>query len=103
LPEAAQKAMVANREAVAIYTGHRMSDPGLAERLGTLELPTLVLWGESERVADPEYGRAFAASIPMARFRILAGAGHLLQLEKPTETGAAIWDCVGTDFNGGPS
>jgi len=101
LPEQAQKAMAANREALAIYTGHQMSDPGLAERLGTLEIPALVLWGESDRVAEPEYGRAYAASIPKARFQILAGAGHLPQIEKPTETAEAIWDSdAGGNHNG---
>jgi pimeloyl-ACP methyl ester carboxylesterase len=48
LPEQAQQAMAANREALTIYTGHQMSDPGLAERLGTLEIPTLVLWGGNQ-------------------------------------------------------
>ncbi len=98
LPEQAQKAMAANREALATYTGHQMSDPGLAEKLGTLEVPTLVLWGESDKVAEPDYGRAYAASIPMARFEILSGAGHLPQVEKSAETMAAIWDCADTDF-----
>ena len=98
LPEQAQSAMAANRAALAIYTGHRMSDPGLAERLRTLEIPTLILWGESDKVAEPEYGRAYAASIPLARFQIISGAGHLPQVEKSAETVAAIWHCADTDF-----
>ena len=35
-----------------------MSDPALARRLANLELPALVLWGDSDRIADPGYGRA---------------------------------------------
>jgi pimeloyl-ACP methyl ester carboxylesterase len=31
---------------------------GLAGRLGTLGIPALVLWGDSDRIADPDYGRA---------------------------------------------
>jgi pimeloyl-ACP methyl ester carboxylesterase len=48
-----------------------------------LEVPTLVLWGDSDRIATPEYGRAYASSIPRARFQIVADAGHLPQVEKP--------------------
>ena len=32
--------------------------PALAGRLADLEIPTLVLWGDSDRIADPDYGRA---------------------------------------------
>lgn len=31
-----------------------MSDPRLAGRLATLELPALVLWGDDERIVDPD-------------------------------------------------
>jgi pimeloyl-ACP methyl ester carboxylesterase len=98
LPEQAQAAMAANREALVIYTGRQMSDPDLAQRLGTLEIPTLVLWGEGDKVAEPEYGRAYAARIPKSRFQIISGAGHLPQLEQSAETGTAIWDGTGSGF-----
>ncbi len=48
-----------------------------------MRLPVLVVWGESDRVADPEYGRAFAAAIPGARFQLLSGTGHMPMLETP--------------------
>src|SRR5579862_9660409 len=49
LPPAAQAAAAANRSALAIYTGGEMNDPTLAQRLGGVEIPTLVLWGDSDR------------------------------------------------------
>ena len=91
LPPAAQAAAAANRSALATYTGGEMHDPTLAGRLGGLEIPTLVLWGDSDRIADPEYGRAYANSIPMARFEVLTGVGHLPQVEKPEAVLEAIW------------
>jgi pimeloyl-ACP methyl ester carboxylesterase len=60
-----------------------MSDPTLLERLSTLEMATLVLWGESDRIADPEYGRAYARAIPRARFLLLKATGHQPQMETP--------------------
>jgi pimeloyl-ACP methyl ester carboxylesterase len=92
LPPAAQAAATANRTALATYTGGEMNDPTLAGRLGGLEIPTLVLWGDSDRIASTEYGRAYANSIPMARFQVLADVGHLPQVEKPDEVLHAIWN-----------
>jgi pimeloyl-ACP methyl ester carboxylesterase len=90
LPPAAQAAATANRTALAVYTGGVMDDPTLAKRLGSLQVPTLVLWGDSDRIASPEYGRAYAEAIPMARFQVLADAGHLPQVENPEAVLQAI-------------
>ncbi|MFF0587255.1 alpha/beta fold hydrolase [Streptomyces sp. NPDC003781] len=60
-----------------------MSDPGLAERLGALDLPVHVLWGEHDRIVDPAYGEDYAAAIPGSRFTLLPRTGHLPQVEPP--------------------
>ncbi|GAA4205959.1 alpha/beta fold hydrolase [Actinocatenispora rupis] len=65
------------------YTGPTMSDPTLAGRLAGLTTPTHVLWGASDRIVDPAYGRAYADAIPGATFTVLPGTGHLPQLETP--------------------
>ncbi|MEU3494317.1 alpha/beta hydrolase [Kitasatospora cineracea] len=62
-----------------------MHDPGLRERLSGVRVPVLVLWGESDRVATPGYGAAYAGSFPDARFVPVPGAGHLPHLERPAE------------------
>ena len=80
------------------YAGASMSDPDLAGRLGTLEVPTLVLWGESDGIVDLDYGRAYAKAIPLARFQVLPATGHSPQLETPDQVIAAIWDSAETDF-----
>jgi pimeloyl-ACP methyl ester carboxylesterase len=77
---------------LAAYAGTTMSDPTLACRLGTLDIPALVLWGDSDRIADPDYGRAYADAIPLARFRLLPGTGHAPQQETPGLVLRAIWD-----------
>jgi len=76
-----------------------MTDPTLAGRLGTLEIPALVLWGDSDGIADADYGRAYAAAIPMARFQLLPGTGHSPQQETPDQVMRAIWDSADTDFS----
>ena len=41
---------------------------------------------------DPDYGRAYAAAIPTARFLLLGGTGHAPQLETPGLVLQAIRD-----------
>lgn len=74
------------------YAGPAMSDPTLAERLGRLDIPVQVLWGESDRIVDPEYGKAYAAAFPLATFTLLPRTGHLPQLETPEELLGALLD-----------
>jgi pimeloyl-ACP methyl ester carboxylesterase len=78
--------------ALAAYAGPAMSDPTLRDRLSGLDLPVHVLWGESDGIVDPEYGQAYAASMPMATFTLLPRTGHLPQVETPEELLGAIWD-----------
>jgi pimeloyl-ACP methyl ester carboxylesterase len=69
-----------------------MSDPTLAGRLSDLHLPVHVLWGESDRIVTPAYGRAYAAAIPKATFTLLPRTGHLPQVETPEELLDALRD-----------
>jgi len=79
-----QRAVAAgNRAALEVYGGRSMADPGLAARLAGITLPTMVMWGEADRMVTPAYGQEFAAAIPGATFRVLPGAGHLPQIEAP--------------------
>jgi pimeloyl-ACP methyl ester carboxylesterase len=79
-----QRAVAAgNRAALEVYGGRSMADPGLAARLAGITMPTLVVWGEADRMVTPAYGQEFAAAIPGATFRVLPGAGHLPQIEAP--------------------
>lgn len=82
LPSALRDIMAGNRATLAVYGGS-MTDPSLLGRLAGIDVPALVLWGEADRVVDPEYGRAFAAAIPNARFQLLSRTGHVPQMETP--------------------
>jgi pimeloyl-ACP methyl ester carboxylesterase len=87
--------MAGNRAALAVYAGESMVDASLRGRLADISLPTLVLWGDSDGIADPDYGRAFAAAILAARFQLLPETGHLPQLESPRLLLDAIWAFAG--------
>lgn len=83
-PDAQKEIMAANAAALAVYAGSQaMADPTLLDRLRSVAVPTLVLWGESDRIVEPPYGQVYTAAIPGARFEVLAGTGHVPQLETP--------------------
>jgi pimeloyl-ACP methyl ester carboxylesterase len=100
----AQRAGAAgNRAALIVYSGEPTTpDPTLRGRLGQVTLPTLVLWGDSDQIVDPDYGRAFAAAIPGARFQLLPATGHVPQIETPEQLLRAIWDYTGARSAGRP-
>jgi len=87
-PEAL-KLMAGNRAALAVYAG-AMSEAGLEQRLAGATTPTLVVWGDSDHIADADYGRAFAKAMPGARFLLLRDTGHLPQIETPEQLLDAI-------------
>ena len=73
-----------NREALCLYAWDPyMYNPQLARWLGRIAVPTLVLWGTSDRMVTPAYGRAYSALIPGARFELIAAAGHHPHIEQP--------------------
>jgi pimeloyl-ACP methyl ester carboxylesterase len=67
-----------------------MHDPGLLRRLGHVQAPTLLLWGESDRVVTPAYGAAYARAFCHGRLETIPKAGHLPQIEQPEVTFALI-------------
>lgn len=93
LPAGAQAAMAANRATLAAYAGEpSMTDLGLRARLAGITVPALVIWGASDRIVDPGYGRAYAVAIPGARFELISNSGHLPQLETPDALTDLLWD-----------
>lgn len=79
-----------NGRTMATIAGRAMSDPTLLDRLRDVGVPTLVVFGQSDRIVTPAYGRAVAHAIPGARFADVPAAGHLPHLENPTATWAVI-------------
>ena len=84
-PEAA--AMLGrNQQALRVYAGQPfMHDPTLRSRLAEMTTPTLLIWGESDKIIDMDYGHRFANSIPGARFEPVSEAGHFPQIERLDE------------------
>jgi pimeloyl-ACP methyl ester carboxylesterase len=88
-----QAVLAGNRAALSAYAGDTsMMDPTLRERLSAAAVPIRVIWGDHDRIADPEYGRAYAGAIPGADFVLLTETGHMPQLESPKRLVPAVWE-----------
>jgi pimeloyl-ACP methyl ester carboxylesterase len=59
-----------------------IADRGFGQRSHRIAAPTLIIWGEADRIIAPVYAREFAKKISGARVEMIVGAGHLPQLEQ---------------------
>ena len=85
----------ANMATMRVVAGEPyMHDPTLLARLRQIEIPVLVVWGDSDRIVTPAYGAAYAAAFDRGRLEIVRDAGHLPQIEQPAATFALIDDYV---------
>ncbi len=80
----------ANMATMRLLAGDSMCDPMLLNRLRWVQAPTLAIWGDSDRMYTPGYGRALADAFDNARFTIIPNAGHLPHIEQPGATFAAL-------------
>ena len=55
----------------------------VSKRLYRVTAPTLVLWGEADRLIVPAYARRWAQLIPGAQVQTIPDAGHMLPYEQP--------------------
>jgi pimeloyl-ACP methyl ester carboxylesterase len=63
----------------------------LEKRLPLIEAPTLLLWGEQDRIMPRSYADRFASGISgKTEIRTIPGAGHLAELDQPDAVAAAI-------------
>ena len=83
--------MARSREATARYGwSPYLHDPKLLGRLHRIRIPTLVLWGEADRLTSNGYGRSYASAIPGAQFIAVPGAGHFPHIEQPARVAREI-------------
>ena len=60
----------------------------LDARLGEITAPTLVMWGEQDRLVHPSTARVWADGIPGARTVTYPGIGHMPMVEVPGRSAA---------------
>ena len=75
------------RTVAAILRLYRSGDPdrlaAAGERLGTIEAPALVVWGDRDRYLPTRFARAYTERLPGAELQLVPGAGHWPWIDAP--------------------
>jgi pimeloyl-ACP methyl ester carboxylesterase len=58
-------------------------DPKFIRHLKRLNMPTMIVWGDQDKIVPVQQTARWQLHIPHADIRVFKGAGHLVHLEKP--------------------
>jgi pimeloyl-ACP methyl ester carboxylesterase len=58
-------------------------DPKFMRYLHRIKVPTMIVWGDEDKLIPVEHTETWKKFIPNAEVKIYKGAGHLVHLEKP--------------------
>jgi pimeloyl-ACP methyl ester carboxylesterase len=85
-PEAYQAQVAAGASMAAL------SRDQVDQRMASIEVPTLILFGEHDMVVPPGNAELMAEKLPQAEIKIIPDTGHIFPIEDPESTVAAIDD-----------
>jgi pimeloyl-ACP methyl ester carboxylesterase len=80
--------------AYALLQAMAAAEP-LRSRLPQVRAPTLVIWGERDRLLPVRGGEALAAALPAARLQVIEGCGHAPHEDRPDRVLALIREFTG--------
>ncbi len=89
--DAALQEVARDREAAVLYGWKPyMHNPSLTHWLHRVKVPSLVLWGEQDRIVAPAYGAHLTQRLQRATFKPIAAAGHYPMIEQAEKVAATI-------------
>ncbi len=71
---------------------HAVIRHDIRERLAEIEMPTMLVWGQSDRVIPMGAALSYHRRIPHSRLEIFERTGHVPQLERPARFNAVLDD-----------
>ncbi|MGD9999280.1 MAG: alpha/beta fold hydrolase [Ilumatobacteraceae bacterium] len=77
----------------ATISRNGVSDPNLGRWLHRIDVPTLLLWGDADRIVPVGQSTEWLAALPNATITTFAGAGHLL-FDERTDAVTAVAEFV---------
>ena len=69
----------------SIWGSPKIAAEVVTQRIGSITVPTMVVWGGNDELVPLEQGRAYAEGIPGAKLIIVPECGHGPAIEKPKE------------------
>ena len=91
-PEARKEAMIERAKTLSSIGKFiwPIPDRGLPKRAHRIGAPTLLVWGDSDKIVPPEYGNAFQDLIAGSELQVIENCGHLPQYERPEAFVSAV-------------
>ena len=75
-----------------------LGETGLRKRLPRIVAPTLLLWGDGDRVVPASYAKLFAgAMVGKTKIRKIKGAGHMAEFDQPKAVAKAVLEFLAGD------
>ncbi|ACK71690.1 alpha/beta hydrolase fold protein [Gloeothece citriformis PCC 7424] len=62
----------------------------MLDQLSKLNIPTLVIWGQNDRVLPVNHAHTAISRLPQGQLKILSDCGHIPQIEQPEAFEAAL-------------
>jgi pimeloyl-ACP methyl ester carboxylesterase len=90
-----RQAFLRTLRSVVDYRGQAVSALNRLHLTG--ELPTLLIWGEQDRIIPVAHGRAAHQSLPGSRLEVLPDVGHFPHVEAPTAVVDVLDDFIVTN------
>jgi pimeloyl-ACP methyl ester carboxylesterase len=85
-PEVLENTMKAREATARVGWNPYLCNPKLRDRLYRITVPTLIMWGDSDRLVPLAHGQAYHEGIAGSKLVLLEKCGHAPPFEKPEET-----------------
>jgi len=92
--EQAVQQMAETRQAVLYGDFLACDDFDVMERVGKIEVPTLIICGSQDRMTPPSRSTHLHEQIAGSQLHILEGAGHMVMIEQPDEVAMLLAEFV---------
>jgi pimeloyl-ACP methyl ester carboxylesterase len=86
--------LLAHRRALLARMEQGVSREDVIQRISTLDVPTLVVFGTRDRLIPPELGRLYRENMPRCQFVLLYDAGHDTAGERPEAFADLVSDFI---------
>jgi pimeloyl-ACP methyl ester carboxylesterase len=73
-----------------LTTARRVRDACVLQLLPQIACPTLMVYGDQDRIVPVRYARAAAPLLPRGELEVYEGIGHAPQIERPNETHRSV-------------
>lgn len=80
--------------------GFRDRHYATAQRLAALDMPVLILTGDTDRLVPPQHAQQFHDAIPGSQLITFESTGHIPQEEKPDESAMAVQEFLHPIYEG---